>query len=719
MNLQSSSTNDLIQRLVMNKADPIHNLSYNQEISAFGTVTPNVNNQITPNAPMTMLNPQLGGDIRTPQLVQPRNVVMTKYNNKRKDTNDQIALFDWRNNTSLNNAGKVPANYYQEKLTKTAKDKVRTKQMMDNYSTQFANSYNEFSTDAVDRKPVYNTTSLQKQDVGYVLNYSDLSERTINNGLFGSSVAVNVPSYNPMLPKSESNRPIDEPSFADERITHGTGDRPYTTKGDRLMQARELATSEYIRERQQLQNEAQQALTGAVRAPRMANPNIGMGIKTQYYDTEDANLNSNTHKIKSKDTPVQNIHNMTDKKYNEGMIDTTIRYNGDMKTADRNTFKNETNIRERFGPTTREVDLNLYSGRSSDLTRRNRLNQQNHNQEFDYIERPKQNKQTPTTRKRGKTDKEYKNESFLSKLIEGFKSFFDDSDKTTSNRKDIYEDRYNARYYDSSKEYEYFNNSQPLNNHEQITELFSKDQHRHDYWVIKDDSKFEFDTDDGVYKHASIREPISVLQDEINVTRNVVVRDVDSIKVYQRKENKETGEITYNIVTLPERYLDNDLKQHVFVDNRKQVKSDDQKNRFAGDIVELNYEEHIKIGKLTEQAPDDFKYESDSPISYHQRVLLDQLEEVPTNIITNVDNIDDYLHNKFKTENPNMYLNRDEVKEKRSRRDYIDDTNNKQINYHIQFDNSSQRPKSDKQRMGIKTGEHFDPRNITKRFNQE
>ena len=78
------------------------------------------------------------------------------------------------------------------RLTKSAKDKVRTKQMMDGYSTQYG--YDEFNKDAITPKTVYNTESLQKKDVNYVLNYSDLAERTISNNLFGNSFNVNPPS---------------------------------------------------------------------------------------------------------------------------------------------------------------------------------------------------------------------------------------------------------------------------------------------------------------------------------------------------------------------------------------------------------------------------------------------------------------------------------------------------------------------------------------------
>ena len=100
-------------------------------------------------------------------------------------------------------------------------------------------------------------------------------------------------------------------------------------------------------------------------------------------------------------------------------------------------------------------------------------------------------------------------------------------------------------------------------------------------------------------------------------------------------------------------------------------------------------------------------------------MLLDQIEEIPTNIITNVDYVDDYLHNKFKTRNPDMYFNRDEVKEGKINRDYIENDNNKQINYHIQFDNHVERPYNRNQKMGIKVGQQIDPRNITSRFNQD
>lgn len=706
--------NDLLQKLIMNKSDPMHNFNVSQEISAFGTVTPNINYQTVPNSPMAMINPQLNGDIRTPQIIQPRNVVMTKYDNKRKNTNDQIALFDWRNNTSLNNATKVPANYYQEKLTKTAKEKVRTKQMMDGYSTQY--SYDEFNKDAITPKTVYNTESLQKKDVNYVLNYSDLQERNLSDNLFDSSFNVNSPSFNPMLPRSNLNKPVDDPSFADDRITHGNSDRPYTTKGDRLLQARELATSEYMKERRQLQDEAEQALKGTPKAPRMVNPNLGMGIKSQFYDLEDTNFENNSHKIKTNDNPIQNIHNITNNKYTNNTIQNSVKY----KENSIDNYNNDLNIKERFGATDKSINLNLYSGRSSDLTKRNRLKQANNIQDFEYIDMNHKNKTLdPTMKKRYEIDKEYKNESFFTKLIEGFKSFFydDDSNKTTINRKELFEDKYNSRYYDSNKEYEYFVNLNDIDVDKYISE-YTKEQNRHNYWVVNKDIKYEFDTNDGVYKHTDIKEPISILKDEEDITRTVVVRDVDSIKVYQRKDDLETGETKYKIITLPEEYLDDKLREQISINNRSEV-HDNNTKRFDVEVIDLDYEDHIKIGLLTEEAPDDFKLESDVPLSYHQRILLDQLEQMPTDIITNVNNIDDYLYNKFEPKTSDDYFKRDNINETFNGRDYIEDDNNKQNNYHIQFDNNVLRPSNQDHKMGIKTGKKMDPRDITRRFNQE
>jgi hypothetical protein len=705
-----SNTSNLIQRLILNKTDPLHNFNYNQQVSAFGSVTPNSQYQITPNAPMNFINPQLNGDIRTPQMVQPRNVVMTKYDNKRKNTEEQIALFDWRNNTSLNNAGKVPANYYQEQLTKTAKDKVRTKQMMNGYSTQYnsqVNAYDEFDRDAITPKQVYDSNAIQKKDVNYVLDYSDLSTR-----MFTNQINSNPPTYNPMLPKTSLNKPIDDPSFADERITHGNSDRPYTTKGDRLLQARELATSESIKERNQLQIEAQQALTGAVKAPRLANPNIGMGIKSQFYNTDNTKFEDNSHKIKTNKQPINNINNLTNDKYNDTTINTTIKHQ-------ENSINNHDKITERYGLNQQTIDLNLYGGRSSDLTKQNRLKQTNDQPQFDYIANQHRNKSLdPTAKKRFDENKEYKSETFISKFIEGLKSFFyNDTNKTTVNRKEITEDKYNSRYYDSDRNYKHFNTVSDIDQGKYISD-YNKNQHRHKYWVINDETKFEFDTEDGVYQKTLIKEPIAVLLDDENINRNLVIRDIDSVKVYQRKDNMETGLTEYNVITIPFEMMDDVLKEHILVENRKQVKHDDLKTRLNDNIIDLDYEDHIKIGILTEQAPDDFKLQSKEPISYHQRILLDQLDEIPTNIITNLDNIDDYLHNKFKTDHVNNYFNRDEVNGKNNKRDYLEDDNNKQFNYHIQFDNNVLKPKNQDHKMGIKMGKHMDPRDITKRFNQ-
>ena len=163
--------------------------------------------------------------------------------------------------------------------------------------------------------------------------------------------------------------------------------------------------------------------------------------------------------------------------------------------------------------------------------------------------------------------------------------------------------------------------------------------------------------------------------------------------------------------------MDDKLREQISINNRREV-NDNNTKRFDVEVIDLDYEDHIKIGLLTEEAPDDFKLESDVPLSYHQRILLDQLEQMPTDIITNVNNIDDYLYNKFEPKTSDDYFKRDNINETFNGRDYIEDDNNKQNNYHIQFDNNVFRPSNQDHKMGIKMGKKMDPRDITRRFNQ-
>lgn len=687
---------NLIQDLILSKSNPLHNLTMNETINAFGTVSSGAYNQITPNSPMSMINPQLSGPMNLPSVVPKRNTVMTKYDNKRRDTIDQIALFDWRNNTSLNNATRVPANYYQEKLTEKAKDKVRTKQMMSGYSTQYADSYDEFSKELVEKKEGYNMSEISKKDGGYILDYSEAN-------------SVVTPSYNPLLPKSNGNKPINDPSYPDERITHNFSDRPYTTKGDRQLQARELATSQIMKERRQLQAEAEQAMYGTIKAPRQNNPNIGMGIKTQYY----SDVNTDNSIRKENDINIEDIRDVISTKHNEGVIETIIKPK--LEIGD------DEGVREHYRENWQSKrDLDLYSGRSSDLTKqRSKLQQQ---QQIDYENLIDENRNRIF--KDNYRDNIYgniyendyndhnsnKREGFISSLWNEVKNIFGFS----SNRENV-KDNFKRKYKDEEFIEEILAN--PGIEYDSDIIEYNKEQNRHKYWVVKDRSKFEFEDD---IKNITelIKEPISLLTDGDKIYRTMVVRDVDSIKIHQREEDLESGEIKYNLINIPLDCIQNEkLMKSLSLENRHKVENG-LNDRYE-DVLDLDYENHILMADIMEEAPDDWKIESKIPISYHHRITLSDEDEIKSNAITNIANVDDYVRDKLKKNNDlSEYFYKEKTISGKEIINWRDGFEKHKHDLTNQLDFEYRHEAGSEMKQGIKKGIKEDPRNITKRFNE-
>ena len=673
-----------LDKLIKAKTNPITNMTMDASVNAIGSVIPNANYQITPNSPMAMLNPQINGPMNLPKIVNSKYNYPTKYNNKRRNTTDQIALYDWRNNTSLNNSTKVPANYYQEQLTKRAKDKVITKQMASGYSTQYAGSFNEFSKEAFDKLNNYNQkfniSDLQMKDGNFILNYS--------NG-------VEVPSYNPLLPKSKQNQPINDPSYPDERMTHYIGERPYTTKGDRQLQAREMATSERMKERRQLQTEAEQALWGTPKAPRQSNPNIGMGIKSQYYDDDDI---MKYDKYENKNEKIKGIKDVNSNYYQTN-IENTVKPH--QKT-------NEDEIRESYKEMyEHQPNLNLYAGRSSDLTKqRSKLQQQ---QEIDYnayLEETRNNTFKNNYRNENfDIDKEYEDRGFFKSIYEGFLSLFGISPNKETHKhrfrdEDSYDDdiKYDKNIYEK--------------HYDEISE-YTKKQNRHKYWVVKDDTKFEFDEDMKQLKNI-IKEPVSMLTDGEKIYRTMVQRAVDSIKIHQREENLETGEVKYNFMNIPLDLInDENLKQSINLDNRH--KSESEFDDRYKDILKLTYEDHLKMNYLIDEGPDDWKIESHKPLTYYQRSLTDDYTQ--NHIISNIGFIDEYLNSNFtKNSDINKYFEKLKIDNRINNKETFEGDFKYNLSDKSRFDYSSNANGGYK--MGIKNDLRLDPKSITKRFNE-
>ena len=684
--------NIFLDKLIKAKTNPITSMTMDASVNAIGSVVPNANYQITPNSPMAMLNPQINGPMNLPKIVNSKYNYPTKYNNKRRNTTDQIALYDWRNNTSLNNSTKVPANYYQEQLAKRAKDKVITKQMADGYSTQYASnnqnikSFNEFSNDAFDKMNNYNQkfniSDLQMKDGNFILNYS--------NG-------VEVPSYNPLLPKSSQNKPINDPSYPDERMTHYIGERPYTTKGDRQLQAREMATSEMMKERRQLQAESEQALWGTPKAPRQNNPNIGMGIKTQFYNNDDI---TKYDKYENHDEKIKGVKDINGNYYQMN-IENSVKMN--QKTNEdeiRNSYK------ELFE---NQPNLNIHTSRLTDLTKqRSKLQQQQEIEYNNYLEESRNNVFKENYRNENfDIDQKREDKGFLKSIYEGFLSLFG-----ISPNKETYKHRYkNESFNNISDNLIKHDKNIYEKQYDEISE-YTKKQNRHKYWVVQDETKFEFDDE---MKHLKniIKEPISMLTDGEKIYRTMVQRAVDSIKIHQREENLETGEVKYNFMNLPLDLInDENLRQNINLDNRH--KSESEFDDRYKDILKLTYEDHLKMNYLINEGPDDWKIESQKPLTYYQRNLTDDYTQ--NHIISNIGFIDEYLNSNFtKNSDINKYFEKIKVDNRVNNKETFEGDFKYNLSDKSKFDYSSNTNGGYK--MGIKNDLRLDPKSITKRFN--
>ena len=286
----SSNAENWLDILRASRQDPIHNYTYSSSIKGMGDVKTPLEYQAVQGG-FNLINPAIE-TVRQIPLVSDKHRVPVKYENKRKDKQATEALFDIRNNTSLNNSTKVLPNYYLDKLKESARGKVRMTDTAEAMRVQYSdNPDKEFyitgntraDTDGYIQPVKY---SMESFDVGSkddgLLRFADLAyPGSSSNFGTGARSRVETPSYNPFLPQSSVNKSIStNPSYPDERMTRYSGERKYMTKGDRIMMAADLAQSDAAKERRQLQAQAQDALNGAGHAPRMFGADLSKGINT-------------------------------------------------------------------------------------------------------------------------------------------------------------------------------------------------------------------------------------------------------------------------------------------------------------------------------------------------------------------------------------------------------------------------------------------------------
>ena len=273
--LPSTRTENLINMMRASRTDPIRDT---KAIQVAGDVKTYVPNQAVSGG-VAMINPAIR-EVRQIPFISDRRRTPVKTENKIKDRDPNIALWDTRNGTSLNNATRLPANYYTDKLKEHAQTKVRMTNTAEAMRVQYDGDREDYITGntRIDTHITPSKCSLEGFDVGSkddgTLRYADLC--TQSSGV----------SFNPYLSIAScqglagQHGDPSKVSYPDERMSRYSGERKYMTKGDRIMMAADLARSDRLKERRQLQAQAHDSLTGAAHAPRMLGADLSKGINT-------------------------------------------------------------------------------------------------------------------------------------------------------------------------------------------------------------------------------------------------------------------------------------------------------------------------------------------------------------------------------------------------------------------------------------------------------
>jgi len=170
------------------------------------------------------LNPMVGVDVTYQKVIPTISRVLSKYENRGERTGD-IALYDLRNHDLY--GGDIPE-LGNNKILKMIQESSKTRIIRKN-------------------------TDLMPQ----------------------------IDNYNPMLPDSETNKPVYSGLNLDERMQYHIQDRPFNYKSDQNQIANDLDRSQEMQRRRDLQHQADDSLFGRVKRPRWVEPMLA--YNTRYH----------------------------------------------------------------------------------------------------------------------------------------------------------------------------------------------------------------------------------------------------------------------------------------------------------------------------------------------------------------------------------------------------------------------------------------------------
>lgn len=163
-----------------------------------------------------------------------------------------------------------------------------------------------------------------------------------------------------------------------------------------------------------------------------------------------------------------------------------------------------------------------------------------------------------------------------------------------------------------------------VNPNDRISDLETKGTRR--MYVVEKGKIHEYTDEykDGSSGVGEISKSMSVLRlNESIVVRSIATRESHVIRILQRHDNITDGTTSYVTTSIP---------SEVFEDIMGNGMSGMRKKYDDPGILNLNFDEHVKLAMLIEQLPDKMKYESGRPSHHYQRDILNDPE---TDCLTN------------------------------------------------------------------------------------
>ena len=639
----SSMTENLVEKLLINRHNP-NTLQVQQESAqVIGDNKVSTLNQ-TVQGGSNVMNLQVNGNIRTKEPVPKRNRVLTKYENKRRSTENQEALYNIRQADDRF----VYGNYLDQQLADKAKQKVFNKPSI-NFREQLKNvqTFDGFKSDSL--KSVYGMNT-------YDLDFKDANESGVlrfNQDNIGALGISNNQNYNPLLLTSTENK-YDQrygQSIPDERLTFYTGERPFISKGERQLQAREMAISEYAKERRDLQQIANDAANKTPHNPRAGvaefkrgflnvQPSISESFVENQIGRHDVNenfverVNLTTDRgldhmrdiqqsVINEDSPA--IKEIKSNQFNQNVIRKIHSDNGDTKlfgtTSNRPTglYAGLGNLYETFKNITTKDKLlkDIVQGSTQLRDRQSYTKDYKNNsvltkdlQQMKFgLETEKYNSDVRYLDKR-----DYKTESFGKKLLDMIKSSLGLGMNIQSKSEET------DQRFDNTVKIGYsnplFEDQQLRNRLKELETRYNNFDINNGKYIVIENGKHK-DFSNNILSKSDIVEPMSLLETKDGtVVRTIVIKENDICKIMQlRKSGNYHEYITSSIpLEMLEGLLGHELETLSSTTNEKDMR--------YNNLIGLNAHDHIAINIILEELPEKLKFESSRPLNIYQRNLL-------------------------------------------------------------------------------------------------